>query len=266
MAPRRKPRAHDGAAHGVPAVHERQRPRGIGADALDRRPLGPERREVVADAAALLHGERGFLQVLEDRGHVVRDPPHHEAVEERDLPLCACAGEDAAGGQKLEPLQRAVELRLPTLGLRLDRGERTGHPPPAVLDRAVDGRAVGRLQPVLHVPDAGRDGQHLGHGAPAAAVQTLTGSKCSNVLSLFLTTHTLPALSSSFNMVRAVGDTIGETGLRVRPRRTERRKPLLAGRRRLPQRAAATPPPSTTRGAPGIPAAAAPAESAADTP
>ena len=157
-----KARAHDGATHRIPAVHERQRARGIGADALDRCPLGPKRREVVADAAALLHGERRFLQVLEDRGHVVSDPAHHEAVEERDLPLGTGTGEDAAGGQELEPLQRAVERGLPAPGLRLDRRERTGHPPPAILDRAVDGRAVGLLQPVLHVPDPGRDRQHVG--------------------------------------------------------------------------------------------------------
>ena len=180
-----KTRAHDGAAHRVPAVHERQRPRGVGADALDRRSLGPERGEVVADAAALLHGERGLLQVLEDRGHVVRDPAHHEAVEERDLPLRPCAGEDAAGGQELEPFQRAVELRLPARRLRLDRGQGAGDPPPAVLDGAVDGRAVGRLQAVLHVPYAGRDRQHLGHGRSGAPSCAAIGSISDDVRILF---------------------------------------------------------------------------------
>ena len=177
--------AHDGAAHRVPHVHEGERARGIRAHALDRRPLGPERREVVADAAALLHGERGFLQMLEDRRHVVADRPHHEAVEERDLPLGAGAGEDAARRQEAEALERVVEGGLPAAGLRLDRGERAGHPPPAVLDRAVDGRAVRRLEAVLHVPDAGRDGQHLGHGDPAAPAHRAVRSPGIAVRSLF---------------------------------------------------------------------------------
>ncbi len=39
------PRAcrHDGAAHGVPHIHEAQGSRGISAHAFDRRALGPER-------------------------------------------------------------------------------------------------------------------------------------------------------------------------------------------------------------------------------
>ena len=111
--------AHDGAAHRIPDIHERKRPRCVGADTLDRRTLGAERREVVTDAAALLHGQRCFPQIVEDRGHVVRNPPHHEAVEERDLALRTGAGEDAAGGQELKPLECLVEHRLPALGLRL---------------------------------------------------------------------------------------------------------------------------------------------------
>ena len=36
---------------------------------LDRGALGPEGGEIMADAAALLHGEGGFLQPLEDPVH-----------------------------------------------------------------------------------------------------------------------------------------------------------------------------------------------------
>ena len=93
---------HDGAAHGVPHVHEADRARGVGADALHQRALGAQRGEVVADAAALLHGERGFLDVLEDGAEVVLDAAHHEAVEERDVAAGAGAGQDAAGRQEGE--------------------------------------------------------------------------------------------------------------------------------------------------------------------
>ena len=44
-------RTHDGAAHGVPHVHEGERARGIRTHAAHGSTLGPERREVVADAA-----------------------------------------------------------------------------------------------------------------------------------------------------------------------------------------------------------------------
>jgi hypothetical protein len=63
IAPHRRhhgtpPRAggHDGAAHRIPDIHERQWPGGVGTDAVDGRALRPERGEVVADATALLHG------------------------------------------------------------------------------------------------------------------------------------------------------------------------------------------------------------------
>jgi hypothetical protein len=69
------------------------------------------------------------------------------------------------GGQVLEVLERAVEPLLPDRRLRLDLGQRAGDPPPGVLDRAVDGRAVRLLEAVLHVPDLlGDGGGEAGHG------------------------------------------------------------------------------------------------------
>ncbi len=64
---------HDGAAHGIPHVHEAQRPRGIGPHALDRRAARTQRGEIMADTAALLQGEGGFLEVLEDAAHGIVD-------------------------------------------------------------------------------------------------------------------------------------------------------------------------------------------------
>ena len=62
---------------------KRQRPRSVGADALHGRALGAQGREVVADPAALLHGQRGFAQMSKDTGHVVLDRAHDEAIEQR---------------------------------------------------------------------------------------------------------------------------------------------------------------------------------------
>ena len=42
-------------------------------------PLGRTRREIMADAAALLHGQGGFLQAIEDPVHRVGNGAHDEA-------------------------------------------------------------------------------------------------------------------------------------------------------------------------------------------
>ena len=76
-------------------------------------PLGRKRREVVADAAALLHGQRRLAQMREDAAHVVGDRPHDEAVEQRHAALGAGAGDDAAGRQELEILEGGVEAAGP---------------------------------------------------------------------------------------------------------------------------------------------------------
>ncbi len=151
--------AHDGSAHRVPHIHEGERPRGVGADALHRRALGPQRREVVTDAAALLHGQRGFAQMGEDPGHVVRHGAHDEAVEERDAAPAAGAGDDAPGGQEAEAFERLAEARGPLRAhrvlLRLGKSRRDALP--GILDRLVERLAVRPLEPVFHVPDLLRD-------------------------------------------------------------------------------------------------------------
>ena len=48
-------------------------------------PLRPQGREIVADAAALLHRQRRLAQMREDAAHVVGDRAHDKAVEQRDL-------------------------------------------------------------------------------------------------------------------------------------------------------------------------------------
>ena len=91
---------HDGAAHSVPDIHEGQRSRRVRADAFNARTFGAQRREVITNAAALLHGQRGFFEIVENARHRVGDRAHDETIEERYVTAGACACENAAGGQK----------------------------------------------------------------------------------------------------------------------------------------------------------------------
>ncbi len=91
----------------------------------------------------------------EDAREVVGDRSHDEAVEQRDRAARARAREDPAGGQEAVIGERAGKGGFPLaphLG-RLGLGRGVRHPRPAVLDGQVDGRAVGPLQPVFHVPN-----------------------------------------------------------------------------------------------------------------
>ena len=152
------PRAgrHDGLAHGVPDIHEADRTGGVRPRALHRRALGPERREIVPDAAALLHRQRCFLHVLEDRAEIVLDRPHHEAVEERHPPVAAGTGDDPPGWQEAEVRDSPVEAVGPqgalALAAPLDARSSLGDAPPGSLDAVLERRAVGGLQAVLQIP------------------------------------------------------------------------------------------------------------------
>ena len=63
----------DRLAHGVPDIHERHGAGCVGADAGDERALGAQCREIVPDAAALLHGEGGLPHLFENGGEIVTD-------------------------------------------------------------------------------------------------------------------------------------------------------------------------------------------------
>src|SRR6185312_14180882 len=108
------------------------------ADAFDVSAAWPEGREIVADAAALLHRQRRFAQMREDAAHIVRDLAHDEAVEERHLAPRPRSGDDAPGRQKAEIAHRRVKAIGPTLRLFFRRGRGGGDAPPGVLDRLVD--------------------------------------------------------------------------------------------------------------------------------
>ena len=157
---------HDGAAHGVPDIHEGQGARGIRSHARYRCALGANGREVIADAAALLHRQRSLFQHLEDAAHAVGDGAHDEAVEQCHLPGCSGPGGDAAGGKKLEVLQRGIETVFPGLRISLDPRHVARDSPPGVLDTAIDRRAIRLLEAVFHVPDLFCDGSgEAGHGS-----------------------------------------------------------------------------------------------------
>ncbi|MDZ7749381.1 MAG: hypothetical protein U5K43_11685 [Halofilum sp. (in: g-proteobacteria)] len=116
----------DGLAGAVEHAHERDRARGLGHDRLHERALGPDRAEVVADAAAGLERQHGLAQGLGDAVHGVRDRLH-EAVDQRDLQAGARARLDAPAGDEAVR-QRVLEVLLPLLlVLLLHRGERLGH-------------------------------------------------------------------------------------------------------------------------------------------
>jgi hypothetical protein len=105
----------------------------------------PQGGKVVADTAAVLHGERAFLQRLEDAGQVVGDFAHDEAVEQRHPVSGAGAGKNAAAGEEAKILQQMVEaLRPPFRVLLLRRCDRLRHAPPAVADARLAGEAIAR--------------------------------------------------------------------------------------------------------------------------
>ena len=144
---------HDGAAHRVPDIHKGQGARSIRRHTLHLGPARADGGEVIADAAALLHGQRGLFQPVENAAHAVRDGAHDKAVEQRHIPPRASARRDATCGQEFEPRKRAIKPLFPDLRLCLDLGQSAGDAAPAVLHRAVNRGAIRLFEAVLHVPD-----------------------------------------------------------------------------------------------------------------
>ena len=135
-----------GCAHRVPDVHEGHRSRGDGAGGGRHHAGRAQGGKIVADAAALLHGERAFLQRLENVFEVVGDFAHHEAVEQRDMAAAAGTGENAAGGQETETVQQRVEALGPDPGrIAFGLRDRLRHPLPAGADAGLAGGAVACL-------------------------------------------------------------------------------------------------------------------------
>jgi len=92
--------AGDGEAHLVVDIHEGHRAGGVGTGAGDEGALRTQGAELVADAAAGLQGEAGFVHLLQDAVHRVLDGAGHGAVDGaggRLVLLGAGVGGNAAG-------------------------------------------------------------------------------------------------------------------------------------------------------------------------
>ena len=142
----------DRAAGGIPDVHEGNRAGGDAAGRMRDTAGRAQAGEVVTDAPTLLHGDRTFLEVVEDALHAVFQLAHHEAVEQRYTARGTGTRQDASAGQKAEILQRRQKLFLPVPGIQLDPGQGMRHPPPTVLQRPVVNHVAIR-ETVLGAPD-----------------------------------------------------------------------------------------------------------------
>src|SRR4030067_452094 len=142
----------------------------------------PRAGEIVADTAALLHGERALLEGVEDGIERVLDRAHHETVEQRDAVAGTGSGQDAATGQKPEAFQDVIETLLPrrVAGL-LHARERARHAPPRVLDGLIADLAE-LAEAALGVPEAARDSsvERVVRHAARLAPHARQGTRCRN--------------------------------------------------------------------------------------
>ena len=120
-------------------------------------------------AAALLHGQRRVLHIVENRRHVVADGAEYEAVEQRDLPPGSRARQNPPGRQKLEFRHAALKLSRPALAVCRLLGF-SGCPcdaRPSIGQRLIDRLPLGVAQPVLQIPDVLGERKHgrLLHGS-----------------------------------------------------------------------------------------------------
>ena len=129
----------DRAAHRVPAIHEAQRSRCVGADPQHRTSRGADGRKIHAHAAALLHRHRGFAQMAENAREGVGDGAHDKAVEQSHRAIGTGAGEDASGRDEAEIGQRCGETVLPIAAQlwRLGLGDGAGDAGNGRVDAAV---------------------------------------------------------------------------------------------------------------------------------
>ena len=109
---------HYRPAHRVPGVHEAERSGRVSANTQNRRARRSDGRKVHTDPAALLHRDRGFTQMLEDAGQIVRNSAHHETIEKSHIPAGPGTSKNAACRYKLEIGERVAKPGCPDLSLR----------------------------------------------------------------------------------------------------------------------------------------------------
>jgi hypothetical protein len=93
--------------------------------------------------ATVLHGERAFLQRLENVLQIIGDLAHDKAIEQRHPVSRAGASENASSGKKAEILQQGFEARRPLRAIRaFRRRDCLRHSPPSVANRAFSRGAI----------------------------------------------------------------------------------------------------------------------------
>ena len=147
-----------GEAHLVVDIHEGHRAGGVGAGAGHERAARTQGAEFIADAAARLQGEAGFVHFFEDAVHRVGDGARHGAVDGGRGRLVfqrARIRGDAAGGNGAAA-QRPEEAFIPVLlllAVGLGVGQRAGDALIGAVDIGIDVFALFGLEPVFLVPD-----------------------------------------------------------------------------------------------------------------
>ncbi len=146
-----------GEAHLVEDIHERQRAAGVRTGAGNERAARAQGAELVADAAAGLERQPGFMDLAEDVVHRVGDGAGHGAVDGRGggfVVLRAGVGDDPPGrdGAVAQRPEEALVPVLASLG-RLDIGQRAGDPLPGGVYAVIDGAAILAGQAILLRPD-----------------------------------------------------------------------------------------------------------------
>ena len=166
MAPRRA-RRHDGAAHGVPHVHEADRPGGVRPDAGDARPFGRsvEKSWPMPPPCCIVSAASFTASKMAPRSSSTRPMTKQlKRVTARSLP--APARMRPAGRKPKSAIaswkRAAHDARLPpSSGTAAAR-----HAPERVAERAVDRPPAGVAKAILAIPDLLRD---RGEKAPAIA-------------------------------------------------------------------------------------------------
>ena len=149
---------HDGAAHGVPHVHETHGPGRIGANAGDTRAARPQRREIMTDSAARLQRERRLAHLVENGAEIIVDAAHDKAIEQRDGAAGAGTRQNASTRQKSEICHGAGECLRPALAnfsaTFFDARCRARHAPERIVQRRVGSlRCLRALETVFGLPD-----------------------------------------------------------------------------------------------------------------
>ena len=146
---------HHRAAHRIPAVHEAERPGGIGCDAFYKVALRPDGGEIHPDTAALLHGLCGLTQVREYAIKAVGNRAHDKTVEQGHAARGSGPGEDSAAWDETEIGQGFFKSACPFFSQfrYFCFGNRAGYPLNHIIHRRVTSAAIIGIEAIFYVPN-----------------------------------------------------------------------------------------------------------------